>query len=186
MSNLFPYLFFRLSAVSPGLLTLHRPYCVEALKDRTASLDDHAYRHSVVAVSRSTSALIHALRLTWGRAPRLLGEMSLPWSQLLTTSVSCLRVRVMTRQIDLSPSDYYVLNDGICTHRGSTKVVHRPSEPYIYTISRCCCFVSHRKKVLGMYGFCWGIIALRALTHSLSLFLLAESSHPNQRHFRRL
>lgn len=71
-----------------ALLSLHRPYFTQALKDMPMDLARHRYIPSVIAIYRSAWRIIEGLQLTWRRIPQALVRFNLAWSHALGAAVS--------------------------------------------------------------------------------------------------
>ncbi|KAF8218975.1 hypothetical protein L208DRAFT_1345035 [Tricholoma matsutake] len=75
------------------ILSLHRPYFTQALKDMPTDLARHRYIPSVIAIYRSSWRIIEGLQLTWQRIPQALLRFNLAWSfGLAAAIVMCLLV----------------------------------------------------------------------------------------------
>jgi hypothetical protein len=71
-----------------AILSLHRPYFTQALKDMPTDLARHQYLPSVIAIYRSAWRIIEGLQLTWRRVPQALARFNLAWSHGVAAAVS--------------------------------------------------------------------------------------------------
>ncbi|GBE77611.1 hypothetical protein SCP_0104910 [Sparassis crispa] len=85
--------FFVVSSKESTLLSLHRPFFVQALNEQPADLLRHRYGPSVMAIYRSAWRSINGAKEVFKRMPAVISRFGLTWSQCIAGGiVMCLLV----------------------------------------------------------------------------------------------